>query len=336
MVLQTALPRKTSPIFGWTCNGLRELPATSCGIPSVLSGRTRPRQKLAIPCQHYYGQEDSSWVAPKSPHLASIGVSSESNCSYEAIRHQSSSHGERHMSEAHPASPTNHDISTNGGGAMKKEQWEFLLGDWQDCRESELGLRQLRLRKGGRRGFTVRASYDKNHDCLHWPSRRNGGFTLRWHYKSNQQPANEWMRLQEVEERAQLQRKRPLEEEPGDTDTLCEVLASSLDLESLELDNSRVFFQIVSCGKDRYMSHHMQEQAIVFDVRNFNQPAAGNLKRHDGRHDEIIDRSGVRAPSRTWWSACTPGLPRCCSCQDRPPSRLCFTASLNAAAPDRK
>jgi len=58
----------------------------------------------------------------------------------------------------------------------------------------------------------------------------------------------------------------------------------------LELDKSHVFFQIVTCGKDRYMSHHMQEQAIVFDVRNFKDPAAGNLKHHDGRHDEIIDR----------------------------------------------
>ena len=33
-----------------------------------------------------------------------------------------------------------------------------------------------------------------------------------------------------------------------------------------------------------------ESQAIVFDVRNFKDPAAGNLKHHDGRHDEIIDR----------------------------------------------
>eukprot|EP00439_Symbiodinium_sp_Y106_P059453 s2715_g8.t1 len=197
---------------------------------------------------------------------------------------------------------------TTKRGAMNKEQWEFLLGDWQDCRES--GKRYavswassnsdcltVKTITKGRRGFMVRASYDQKHDCLHWPSSRNGGFTLsladcgdtvRWRYKSTQEPANEWMRVQEVEERAQLQRKRPLEEEPGDTDTLCEV-ASSLDLES-ELDKSHVFFQIVTCGKDRYMSHHMQKQAIVFDVRNFKDPAAGNLKHHDGRHDEIIDR----------------------------------------------
>ncbi|CAE7732682.1 PSR1 [Symbiodinium sp. CCMP2592] len=193
---------------------------------------------------------------------------------------------------------------------MNKEQWEFLLGNWQDCRESgkcyavswassNSDCLTVKTITKGRRGFMVRASYDQKHDCLHWPSSRNGGFTLsladcgdtvRWRYKSTQEPANEWMRVQEVGERAQLQRKRPLEDEPGDADTLCEVPASSLDLESLELDKGHVFFQIVTCGKDRYMSHHMQEQAIVFDVRNFKDPAAGNLKHHDGRHDEIIDR----------------------------------------------
>ena len=34
----------------------------------------------------------------------------------------------------------------------------------------------------------------------------------------------------------------------GDTDTLCEVPASSLDLESLELDKSHVFFQLLGEG----------------------------------------------------------------------------------------
>ena len=31
-------------------------------------------------------------------------------------------------------------------------------------------------------------------------------------------------------------------------------------------------------------------QAIVFDVRDFHDPGAGELKFHDGRHDEIISR----------------------------------------------
>ena len=130
-----------------------------------------------------------------------------------------------------------------------------------------------------------------------------------------------------------------------------------------------------------------ESQAIVFDVRNFKDPAAGNLKHHDGRHDEIIDRirclpqaSGKYVQGGCWLPGASceaaqrlpelggqPAHPDCpgvaafrpldraelCQAsenfgnsgqfkawlhvsfqpQDRPPSRLCFTASLDATAP---
>ncbi|CAE7313583.1 PSR1 [Symbiodinium natans] len=188
-----------------------------------------------------------------------------------------------------------------------KEQWQFLIGKWLDCKQrgksyvvnwargkpDSLSVKMLRGGKGDRGGINVVLTYDKPRNLLVWPAKRkftlcldDCGESVRWRYQDTGEAANEWK--QEPVSRAPLDRKRRLEEDRGLSEP--EELASDDILDSPELDKSQVFFQIVTCGKDRFKDHHMQEQAIVFDVRDFHDPGAGELKHHDGRHDEIITR----------------------------------------------
>ncbi|CAE7250330.1 rpfC [Symbiodinium pilosum] len=164
----------------------------------------------------------------------------------------------------------------------------------QEAVNTRQGLEQTRTELSE---TSVTVTYDKTLDCLVWPGKRH--FTLRladcqhrvrWKFKDNGGLANEWERCSDGEQPS-YEGSWGLDEDVEQGLPEMEPMELSCDdLESLELDKSQVSFQIVTCGKDRFNKHHMQEQAIVFDVRDFHDPGAGELKFHDGRHDEIISR----------------------------------------------